>query len=217
MRRLREADVDGRRVLVREDFNVPLQNGGVADDFRIRAGLPTLEELMERGARTAVCSHLGRPGGQRDESASLAPVAERLGQLLGREVPLADDCVGPAAEDAVGSLGDGEIVLLENTRFHPGEKENAPGFAEQLAALADVYVNDAFATAHRVHASTEGVAHRLMGYAGQLMEREIDTLGRVRDNPSEPYVAALGGAKIADKIEVIDRLATQVETLLIGG
>jgi len=214
---IREVEVSGKRVLVRADFNVPLEKGEVADDTRIRATLPTIRTLLEQEARVVLCSHLGRPKGRVVEELRLDPVARRLSELLGRGVDKLDDCVGPDVESAVAGMGPGDVALLENTRFHPGEKENDGGFAAQLAGLADLYVNDAFAAAHRAHASTEGVAHHLPAVAGLLMERELEALGRVRQNPEHPFVAILGGAKIADKIGVARWFLAQAEQLLVGG
>jgi phosphoglycerate kinase len=200
---VRDVDVARKRVLVRVDFNVPLDEGEVADDTRIRAALPTIRYLVAEGARTILCSHLGRPKGK---------VVEGL-----RLVIKLDDCVGPEVEEAVGKLERGQVALLENTRFHPEERANDPGFAEALASLAELYVNDAFAAAHRAHASTEGVAHYLPAVAGLLMEAELEVLSRVRENPEHPFVAIFGGAKISDKIGVIDQLWDRLERLLIGG
>jgi phosphoglycerate kinase len=213
---VRDADVGGRRVLVRADLNVPLADGRVADDTRIRAALPTIELLRERGARIVLCSHLGRPK-DRDPALSLAPVADRLGELLGTEVKLAPDVVGDAVEAAAQALGDGDVLLLENTRYEPGEKANDPELADRLAALADLYVNDAFGAAHRAHATTEGVAHRLPAYAGLLLERELRELTSVLDDPRRPLVVVLGGAKVSDKIGVIDRFLEIADEILIGG
>ncbi len=214
---IRDIAVDGRRVLVRVDFNVPLKNGAVADDTRIRAALPTLEYLLKHGAALIVCSHLGRPKGRVVPELRMDPVAERLAALLGRPVRKLDDCVGPEVEQAAAALRPGGIILLENTRFHPEEKKNDPAFARQLASLADLFVNDAFGTAHRAHASTEGVAHYLPAVAGLLMEKELEFLGKAVENPEHPYVAVLGGAKISDKIGVIESLLRRCDRLLIGG
>ncbi len=213
---VRDADVAGRTVLVRADLNVPLEDGEVGDDTRIRAALPTIELLRERGARVVLCSHLGRPKG-RDESLSMAPVAEHLGELLGADVALAPGVVGPEVEAAAEGLGDGDVLLLENTRWEAGEKDNDPELAKGLAALADVYVNDAFGAAHRAHATTAGVAEHLPAYAGLLLERELSELGAVLEDPKRPLVVVVGGAKVSDKIEVIDRFLEIADTLLIGG
>jgi phosphoglycerate kinase len=214
---VRDIDVTGKRVLVRVDFNVPIKDGKVTDDTRIVAALPTIEYLIEHGAKVILMSHLGRPKGKVVPEMSLRPAAQRLSELLGREVKFVPDCVGPEAESAVASMKAGDVVLLENTRFHPEEKENDPDFAKKLAALGDVFVNDAFGSAHRAHASTEGVAHYLPAVAGFLMERELDVLGRLLEAPEHPFIAILGGAKISDKIGVIRNLLTRVDGLLIGG
>jgi phosphoglycerate kinase len=214
---VRDVDVREKRVLVRVDFNVPLEKGGVADDTRIRSALPTIRYLMERGARVILCSHLGRPKGGPDEKLRMNPVADKLSELLGMSVAKAADCIGPQAESAVNELRPGQVLLLENTRFHPEEKKNDPDFAAALAKLADLYVNDAFGTAHRADASTEGVAHHLPAVAGLLMEEELKSLGRVVENPERPFAAIFGGAKISDKIGIIDRFLDRVDLLLIGG
>lgn len=213
---IRDVDCTGKRVLVRCDFNVPLDGGTITDDRRIREALPTLRYLLDAGARLIVCSHLGRPKGP-DPSLSLAPVAERLSHLLGRPVRLMGDCVGPEIDAAARDMQPGEVILLENLRFHPEEEKNDPEFARRLATLAEIYVNDAFGTAHRAHASTEGVAHYIPGVAGFLMEKEIEYLGNALENPKRPFVAVLGGAKVKDKIGVIDNLLPKVDALLIGG
>jgi phosphoglycerate kinase len=210
-------DVDGKRVLVRVDFNVPLKDGAVADDTRIRAALPTIEELRRRGARVVLASHLGRPK-DREPELSLAPVATELGELTGTDVTLAPDVVGEEVSAAVDALGPGDLLLLENLRYEPGETKNDPDFARALASFADVYVNDAFGAAHRAHASTEGVAHLVdERAAGLLLEREVDTLMAVLEAPARPLVAVLGGAKVSDKIAVIDRFLEVADTILIGG
>ncbi|HSS33080.1 MAG TPA: phosphoglycerate kinase [Solirubrobacterales bacterium] len=219
---VRDAQVKGHRVLVRVDFNVPLADGEhgsrvVADDMRIRAALPTLELLRERGAALVLASHLGRPGGKPDPALSLAPVAERLGELLGIEVRLAPGVIEGDVELRCGALGPGDVLLLENTRFEPGETENDPKLAESLASLADVYVNDAFGAAHRAHASTEGVAHYIPGYAGLLLEKEVTELSSVVETPERPLVVVLGGAKVSDKVGVIDRFLEIADQILIGG
>jgi phosphoglycerate kinase len=214
---IRDMNYKDQRVLVRVDFNVPLDDGKVADDTRIRAALPTLEYLLQQGGKVILCSHLGRPKGEPDPKYSLKPVVRVLESLLGVAVGFADDCVGEVAERLAGDLKSGEVLLLENTRFHTGEKANDPGFAEQLAALGDCYVNDAFGSAHRAHASTEGVAHLLPGVAGFLMEKELQYLGDALSEPARPFVAILGGAKISDKIGVVKRLLTMADELLIGG
>ena len=213
-----DVDVQGRRVLVRVDFNVPLgPDGAIADDQRIRASLPTLRYLVQRGARVVVASHLGRPGGRPDPAYSLAPVARRLQELLGTPVRMLPDCVGPRVEQAVAELAPGQVALLENVRFHPGEEANDPAFARQLAALGDLFVNDAFGAAHRAHASTVGVARLLPAVAGLLLHREISLMGRALEAPERPFVAILGGAKVSDKIGVIRYLLERVDELLVGG
>ncbi|HEU5142659.1 MAG TPA: phosphoglycerate kinase [Solirubrobacterales bacterium] len=216
-RSVRDADVAGKRVLVRVDFNVPLEDGGVGDDTRIRAALPTIELLRERGAALVLVSHLGRPKGKVVPELSLRPVAERLGELLGAEVRLAPAVRGDEVEAAAAGLNGGDVLLLENVRFEPGETENDPELAATLAGLADLYVNDAFGAAHRAHASTEGVAHRLPGYAGLLLEREVSELTRVVESPQRPLVVVLGGAKVSDKVGVIDRFLEVADRILIGG
>jgi len=214
---IRDAEVSGRRLLVRVDFNVPLEDGRVADDMRIRAALPTIELLRDRGAALVLASHLGRPGGKPDPALSLRPVAERLGELLGVEVQQAPRVVGGDVDLMAGALGPGDLLLLENTRFEPGETENDPQLAEALAALADLFINDAFGACHRAHASTEGVAHHLPGYAGLLLEREVTELAAVVESPRRPLVVVLGGAKVSDKIGVIDRFLELADRILIGG
>ena len=214
---VRDAEVSGRRVLVRVDFNVPLDGGEVADDMRIQAALPTLELLRERGAALVLASHLGRPQGKPDPALSLAPVAKRLGELLGTEVRQAPAVIGGDVELLARGLGPGDVLLLENTRFEPGETENDPRLAAALAELADLYVNDAFGAAHRAHASTVGVAEHLPGYAGLLLERELVELGAVVESPRRPLVVVLGGAKVSDKIGVIDRFLEVADQILIGG
>jgi phosphoglycerate kinase len=211
-------DLDGKRVLVRVDFNVPLNPGGViADDTRIRAALPTIEELRSRGAALVLVSHLGRPK-DREPSLSMAPVAVRLSELIGAPVRQAPGVVGPEVQEAARVLGPGDVLLLENVRFEPGETKNDPGLASQLAVLADVYVDDAFGAAHRAHASTEGVARLIPDHAaGLLLEREVTTLSGLLDSPKRPLVAVLGGAKVSDKILVIERFLEVADTILIGG
>jgi phosphoglycerate kinase len=215
---VRDIDVSGRRALVRVDLNVPLDDAGhITDDTRIRAALPTIQYLLDRGASVILMSHLGRPKGTVVESMRLAPVAARLSELLGRPVQTAPDSVGPAVAAAASALRSGQVLLLENLRFHPEEEANDPGFARQLAALGDLYVNDAFGTAHRAHASTEGVTHYLPGVAGLLMEKELNFLGGALDHPRRPFVAIVGGAKVSDKIIVLDRLIDLADAILIGG
>jgi phosphoglycerate kinase len=214
---VRDVDVPGRRVLVRVDFNVPLRGGRVADDTRLIASLPTLEDMLKRGAALVLCSHLGRPKGAPDPAYTLRPVAERLETLLARKVQFVADLVGESAREAARSLAPGDMLLLENTRFHPGETRNDPDLARSLATLADLFVNDAFGSAHRAHASTEGVAHHLPAVAGLLMEKELRFLSSVVEDPVRPFVAVLGGAKILDKVGVIERFLTLADRLLIGG
>lgn len=212
-----DIDVKGKRVLVRVDYNVPIKDNKVVDDTRIVAAMPTLNYLLEHSAAVILCSHLGRPKGGPDPKFSLRPVAAHLSGLLGKPVAFADDCIGPVAEAAAKSLKPGDVLLLENTRFHPEEEKNDPGMAKKLASLADVYVNDAFGSAHRAHASTEGVAHFLPAVAGFLMEKEIQYLGAAIANPKRPFIAILGGAKISDKIGVIRNLLIKADQILIGG
>lgn len=214
---IRDIDVKEKKVLVRVDFNVPIKDGEVGDDTRIQAALPTLNYLLDHGAALILCSHLGRPKGEPDPAFSLEPVARHLQELLGRQVIFCEDSVGPKAQAAAGDLEPGDVLLLENTRFHAGEKKNDPEMAEQLASLAEVYVNDAFGSAHRAHASTEGVARYLPAVAGFLMEKEIQYLGDAIANPEKPFVAILGGAKISDKIGVIRNLLKIADQVLIGG
>ncbi len=214
---VRDIDVKGKKVLVRVDFNVPLKDGKVDDDTRITAALPTIKYLMEQDASLILCSHLGRPKGDPNPKYSLKPVAEYLSGLLGKPVAFAEDCVGPQAESAAKALKAGDVLVLENTRFHPGEEKNDAELAKGLAALADVFVNDAFGSAHRAHSSTEGVAHLLPAVSGFLLEKEIKYLGQAIDNPKRPFVAILGGAKISDKIGVIKNLLTKADVVLIGG
>ena len=209
--------VRGRRVLVRSDLNVPLRDGAVSDDSRIRASLPTLQKLQEAGARVIVCSHLGRPGGERNPAYSLRPVLSALQRSLVGKVSFAEDCIGEIARESAAKLEEGEVLLLENLRFHSGESANDPDFSRELASLADVYINDAFGTAHRAHASTAGVPARLEEVAaGYLLEAELDFLQRVRE-PARPLVVILGGAKVSDKLAVLEALAPHADRLLIGG
>ena len=217
MKIVKDIDIDGKRVLVRVDFNVPIKDGKVGDDTRIKAALPTIQYLLDHQSAIILCSHLGRPKGEVQPEYSLKPVADYLSDLLSKPVRFAEDCIGPVAEQAASDLKADDILLLENTRFHAGEKKNDPEMAKQLAALADVYVNDAFGSAHRAHASTEGVAHYLPGVAGFLMEKEILYLGQAIADPARPFIAILGGAKISDKIGVIRNLLDRADQVLIGG
>jgi phosphoglycerate kinase len=215
---VRDIDVRGKRALVRVDLNAPQDaSGAITDDTRLRASLPTIQYLLDHGAAVILMSHLGRPKGRVDPKYSLRPVAARLSELLGRPVPLAPDCVGPQVEAMARALQPGQVLLLENLRFHPEEEANDPGFARQLASLGEVYVNDAFGTAHRAHASTEGVAHDLPAVAGLLMEKELTFLGGTLENPKRPFMAISGGAKVSDKIAVLDRLIEIADAVLIGG
>ncbi|MEO5952258.1 MAG: phosphoglycerate kinase [Chloroflexia bacterium] len=217
---LRDVDVAGKRVLVRVDFNVPLDgNGAITDDTRIRASLPTIKYLLEHDAGVILMSHLGRPKGGPNPKYSLTPTATRLSELLGGEtkVTMVGDCIGPEVRDAADALQTGEVLILENLRFHPEEEANDADFARKLASLASIYVNDAFGSAHRAHASTEGVAHYLPAVAGLLMEREIAVMGKALENPERPFIAILGGAKVSDKMGVIGNLLGKVDTLIIGG
>ncbi|MEF2560200.1 MAG: phosphoglycerate kinase [Eggerthellaceae bacterium] len=215
---LADADVKGKRVLCRVDFNVPLADGVVTDDTRIQAAMPTIDYLVEHGAKVVLCSHLGRPEGTGYQvEFSLAPVAKHLSQVLGKTVHFATDTIGESAQKVASELSDGEVALLENLRFDKREKKNDPDFAQALASLAEVYVNDAFGAAHRAHASTAGVAAYLPAYAGMLMEKEVGTLTSMLDDPQHPFVAILGGSKVSDKVAVIDALIDKCDTLIIGG
>jgi phosphoglycerate kinase len=215
---IRDIDVRGKRVLVRADFNVPLnEDGAIADDTRIRASLPTIRYLCERDARVILCSHLDRPKGVVEERLRLALVANRLSLLLDRPVAALQDCIGPEVESAVAAMSDGDIVLLENLRFHPEEKADDPAFAEQLAGLAEIYVNDAFGASHRAHASVVGVPGHLPAVAGLLLEKEVEAFTHILQRPERPFAAVIGGAKVSDKLEVLENIISRVDLLLIGG
>jgi len=214
---IRDLDATGKRVFLRVDFNVPLEDGKITDDSRIRAAVPTIRALVAQGARVIMASHLGRPDGKVQDGLRLRPVAERLTQLLRQNVPVTGDALGVGTQDAVKRLRPGEVLLLENLRFHAAEEKNDPAFAKALAAYADVYVNDAFGTAHRAHASTVGVARLLPAYAGLLMESEINVLSRLMENPEHPFAAVLGGAKVSDKIKVLESLLSKIDILVLGG
>ncbi len=216
---VRDIDVKGKRVLVRVDFNVPmdLRSGAITSDSRIRAAIPTIKYLIEHGARIILCTHLGRPKGKVIEELRVKPIASRLSQLLNLPVSIAPDCIGPEVERSINGLKEGNVLLLENIRFHPEEEANDPAFAKELASLADIYVNDAFGAAHRAHASTVGVANHIPAVAGLLMEKELESLGRILTSPERPFAALLGGAKISDKIGLIHNILTRVDFLLIGG
>ncbi len=215
---VRDIELKEKRVLMRADFNVPLdENLNITDDTRVRASLPTIDYVLEKGAKLILMSHLGRPKGKVVQPMSLRPVSKRLSQLLGTEVRMGDDCIGQKVKRQVAELKEGEVLLLENVRFHPEEEKNDEKFAQALANLGEIYVNDAFGTAHRAHASTEGVARFLPSVAGLLMEKEIEYLGRALESPARPFVAILGGAKVSDKIGVIENLLDKVDTLIIGG
>ncbi len=218
LRTVKDADLSGKRVLVRVDFNVPVKDGVVTDDTRIRGALPTLKYILDQpGTKLILMTHLGRPKGKRDEAYTLAPVAEKLSSALGHPVQMAPDCVGPEVEKVVSELKNGGVVLLENVRFHKEETDNDAGFAKKLAALGDIYVNDAFGSAHRAHASTEGVAHHLPAYAGLLIEKEVAFFKPVLTDPAQPMVAIIGGAKVSSKIGVLRTLLETCKTLVIGG
>ena len=216
MRGLDDVEVEGRRVLVRVDFNVPLQDGAIADDTRIRAALPTIEALRRRGARVLLAAHLGRPE-DREPELSLRPAADRLAELTGADVTLAPGVVGPDVEAFAQNLGPGDVLMLENVRYEPGETKNDPELAKRYAQLADVYVNDAFGAAHRAHASTEGVAHVVPAYAGLLLEEELEHLGRLLEDVERPFVLVTGGAKCEDKLGVLQHLGGRADTVLVGG
>ena len=214
---VRDIELNGKRVFVRVDFNVPLEDGKITDDKRIRATLPTINFLIEKGAKVILASHMGRPKGEVVESMRLTPAAERLSELLGKKVVKADDSVGETVKAQIAELNNGDVLLLENVRFHAGEEKNDPELAKQFAELADVFVNDAFGAAHRAHASTEGIAHLLPAVSGLLMEKELDVLGKAISNPERPFTAIIGGSKVKDKIDVIDNLLNIADNVIIGG
>lgn len=214
---IRDIDVKGKKVFCRVDFNVPMSDGQVTDDTRIRAALPTIQHLSEQGAKVILASHLGRPKGKVVEEMRLSAVATRLSELIGKPVKKTDEAYGPEVEQEIGQMQDGDLLLLENVRFYPGEEKNDPELAKSFAALADIYVNDAFGAAHRAHASTEGIAHHIPAVAGFLMEKELEVLGKALSNPERPFTAIIGGAKVKDKIGVIDNLLEKVDNLIIGG
>ncbi|MFI5359357.1 MAG: phosphoglycerate kinase [Halanaerobiales bacterium] len=214
---LKDFDFKGKKALVRVDFNVPLADGKITDDTRIQAALPTIQYLINEGARVILMSHLGRPKGQVNDAYRMDPVAQRLAELLNKEVTKVDDCIGPEVEEAVSKMKDGDVLLLENTRFYKEETDNDPEFAKKLASIADVFVSDAFGTVHRAHASTVGVAQYLPAVAGFLLQKELEVLGEVIENPEHPFVAIMGGAKVSDKIGVIHNLMDKVDYLLVGG
>jgi phosphoglycerate kinase len=216
-RTLDQADAAGKRVLVRTDFNVPMEDGRITDDTRLKAAVPTIQDLRKTGARVVLISHFDRPKGQRVASMSLRPVAGPLSQLIGTEVAFADDCVGPQAKAAVDALEDGQVLLLENLRFHAGEEKNDPAFARALAELGDLYVDDAFSAAHRAHASTEGLAHLLPAYAGRSMQNELEHLDRALGNPQRPVMGVVGGAKVSTKLDLLENLVGKLQYLAIGG
>lgn len=210
-------DITGKRVLVRVDLNVPMDGGKVTDTTRIERVLPTIRELSEKGAKVVLLAHFGRPKGERVSSMSLAPVAPAVSSLLGKTVGFADDCIGPAASDAVSAMSNGDVLLLENTRFHKGEEKNDPSFAEALASNGDLYVNDAFSAAHRAHGSTEGIAKLLPAYAGRTMQAELEALSSALGDPKRPVLAVVGGAKVSSKIDLLENLVSKVDMLVIGG
>jgi phosphoglycerate kinase len=214
---VRDVDIAGKKVFVRVDFNVPLENGAITDDTRIRETLPTIKYLIEKGAKVILASHLGRPKGEVVEELRLTPVAARLSDLLGKQVIKADEVVGASVQAKVDALKDGDILLLENVRFHPGEESNDEGLAKAFAGLADLFVNDAFGAAHRAHASTEGIAHHIPAVSGLLMEKELDVLGKALHNPERPFTAIVGGSKVKDKIDVINKMIEIADNIIIGG
>ncbi|MBT2685323.1 phosphoglycerate kinase [Bacillus sp. ISL-37] len=214
---VKDVDVKGKRVFCRVDFNVPMKDGQVTDETRIRAALPTIQYLVDQGAKVLLASHLGRPKGQAVEELRLTPVAKRLSELLGKDVKKTDEAYGESVKSEIDSMNEGDVLLLENVRFYPGEEKNDPELAKAFAELADVYVNDAFGAAHRAHASTEGIAKYIPAVSGFLMEKELDVLGKALSNPERPFTAIIGGAKVKDKIGVIDNLLEKVDNLIIGG
>lgn len=214
---VKDVELKGKRVFCRVDFNVPMEDGKVTDETRIRAALPTIKFLIDQGAKVILASHLGRPKGKVVEELRLTPVASRLSELLGKEVKKADEAYGDTVKDTISALGEGDVLLLENVRFYPGEEKNDPELAKAFADLADIYVNDAFGAAHRAHASTEGIAHYLPAVSGLLMEKELNVLGKALSNPERPFTAIIGGAKVKDKIDVIENLLDKVDNLIIGG
>ncbi|HEX8030342.1 MAG TPA: phosphoglycerate kinase, partial [Vicinamibacterales bacterium] len=210
-------DIAGKAVLVREDLNVPMKDGAVSDDNRLRAAMPTILELADRGAKVLILAHFGRPKGQKNPEYSLSKITRPLTQVLGRDVQFIPDCQGEAATDGIAVMRNGDIAILENTRFHPGEEKNDPALVDAIAAIGDLYVNDAFSAAHRAHASTEGVAHKLPSFAGRSMEKELDALQAALGEPVKPVAAVVGGAKVSTKLDVLNNLVTQVDHLIIGG
>ncbi|WDU78725.1 phosphoglycerate kinase [Lysinibacillus sp. G01H] len=214
---MKDIEVKGQRVFVRVDFNVPMADGAITDETRIRAAIPTIEYLVEQGAKVILASHLGRPKGEVKEDMRLTAVGIRLAELMGKPVTKLDESIGQAVEEAVANMQDGDILLLENVRFHAGEEKNDPTLAQQFAQLADIYVNDAFGAAHRAHASTEGIAKHIPAVSGFLMQKELDVLGKALSNPEHPFTAIIGGAKVKDKIGVIESLLEKVDHLIIGG
>ncbi|MGG3508711.1 phosphoglycerate kinase [Paenibacillus sp. FSL W8-0187] len=214
---VRDVEVSGKRVFVRVDFNVPLEDGKITDDTRIRETLPTIKYLVEQGAKVILASHMGRPKGEVVESLRLTPASQRLSELLGKPVAKADEAVGEAVKAQIEKLQNGDVLVLENVRFYPGEEKNDPELAKQFAELADLFVNDAFGAAHRAHASTEGIAHHLPAVSGLLMEKELSVLGKALSNPDRPFTAIIGGSKVKDKIDVIDNLLTLADNVIIGG
>src|SRR5436305_7616949 len=215
-RTLDSADLSGKRVLVRVDLNVPMENGKVTDATRIERVAPTIAEIADKGGKVILLAHLGRPKG-RDPKESLKPVAAEVARVLKRHVGFAEDCVGEPAEKAIATMNNGDVLLLENTRFHKEEEKNDPAFVDQLAKLGDIYVNDAFSAAHRAHASTEGLAHKLTAYAGRSMQAELEALGKALDHPQRPVIATVGGAKVSTKLELLENLIAKVQALVIGG